>query len=229
MNFNIQEDDKTLVIKSTNKLKVIAMGFTARNQEQMKKNLEALKKEGIEYPSSFPQVYPCIKNVLDSGDEIDVLSENTCGEVEYLILKIKNELFIGVGSDHADKKIEKKSILYSKNICPKPFKNLFWRYSQVRDHWDDLIIRSWQKDGNEFIKYQDSSVSNILQPSHVLKSISSCMDDNEDYIIFCGSVANITGRYIYGEEFIYEIEDPILKRNIKGSYKINNICKVMNQ
>ena len=37
MDFNIQKDDKTLVIKSTNKLKVIAMGFTARNQEQMKK------------------------------------------------------------------------------------------------------------------------------------------------------------------------------------------------
>ena len=203
-----------------------AMGFTARDQEQMKKNLKALDKMGISYPKEFPQLYPCQKYLLTPKSEIEVVSENTCGEVEYIILKKSEEYFIGVGSDHADKVVEKNSIINSKQLCAKHYSKEFWRLEDVIDHWDDIIIRSYQKEvnGKDKLLYQEGHLYQILSVKDTIQFVEKKLKNKEEYIVFGGSIASHLD-VIYGEEFYYEMEDPQLSRKIKSSYKINNICK----
>ncbi|MDO5037300.1 MAG: DUF2848 family protein [Tissierellia bacterium] len=203
-----------------------AMGFTARNQEQMRKNLKALEDSGISYPSSFPQIYPCQRNLLTTDSSIEVVAPTTCGEVEYVILRLDGDYYIGVGSDHADKELEKVSIINSKQVCSKPFVEKFWKYSEVRPHWDDMILRSYQRlEDGQTILYQEGSVKDMLHPDEIIKELSTFYKEEDDYLVFSGSIANLIGRFEYGDEFIYELEDPVWSRSIKGKYEVVNINK----
>ena len=220
----IGKDNHSVSSKQLN-IPVFAMGFTARNTEQMKKNLKALENQGIKYPNSFPQVYPCQRYILSDEREIEVVSDKTCGEVEFLLLILKEGIFIGVGSDHADKEIEKISIIKSKQLCAKHYANAFWRYEDVKDHWDRLILRSYQRDSQgEYSLYQEGEVKNILTPESIMSFLEKegILPDKEA-IIFSGSVAAIGGT-VYGEKFRYELEDPVLQRKICSEYDVLNIA-----
>lgn len=228
LKYKVELLDGSIKIIDREYMPLIAMGFTARNQEQMRKNLKALEDAGISIPDSFPQIYPCQNYLLSQDEEIEVVSDMTCGEVEFVILKTTEGIFIGVGSDHADKEVEKESIINSKQLCAKPFTNHFWDYDEIKNHWDNIILRSEQREveKGELVKYQDNTVANILHPDTVLKAIEDKYGEDYEAIIFSGSVANVTGRFIYGVEFKYEIEDPICNRKINGKYKIKNIYKL---
>lgn len=214
-------DEKYDISLPIEDINLIAMGFTARNQEQMEKNLNALKREGIEFPDDFPQVYRISRLLATDEDFIEVVSDSTCGEVEYLILKHGDKHYIGVGSDHADKELEKSSIINSKQICGKPHSVNFWKYDEIKEHWDTLILRSWQETAGEEVLYQENTVANILEPEKIIKKVEEKITG--DYLVFSGSVANLTGYFIYGDRFRYEIYDPIINRSISGVYNIVNL------
>jgi hypothetical protein len=53
------------------------------------------------------------------------------------------EVFVGVGSDHTDRALERLSIPAAKQACPKVAGTAVWRLDEVEDHWDRLELRAW--------------------------------------------------------------------------------------
>lgn len=217
----LHKKDEILNVKLKVK-NVYAMGFTARNQEAMLRNLKSLKSLNVKIPKRIPSVYPLIKNIIDLSDEIEVVSNDTCAEVEFLIIIQNEDIYIGIGSDHSDKVLESESISKSKQICPKHFHTELWDYKDVKNHWDELEIGSYYYKDGEKIVFQKGFVKDMLHPDTVIDELKNRYDDINKIIVYSGSIANLTG-FIYGEKFEYYLNDPVLNRKLKTNYKINVI------
>ena len=70
-------------------------------------------------PSSVPVFYRnAVTNVVQT-DRLEVLGPDTSGEVEPVIVALDDGLWIGLGSDHTDRKAETMGIALSKQLCGK--------------------------------------------------------------------------------------------------------------
>ena len=129
--------------------KMLNAGYTARDQAQIEGHMEEMRKEGIAVPKSIPVFFPKITDRITTADKIEVLADKTTsGEVEFVLLFDQDKVYVGVGSDHTDRKLEQHNILAAKQMCANVISAEVWRYEEVKDHWDDLILRSWvEKDG----------------------------------------------------------------------------------
>ena len=78
------------------------------------------------------------------ADGIEVTGDNTSGEAEFIIARIDGENWVGIGSDHTDRELEKQGITIAKQICDKPMGGDFWRYSEVAD-WGTLRRASTER------------------------------------------------------------------------------------
>ena len=90
---------------------MINAGYVGRNQDEVRRHIEELAAKGIPAPKSTPVLFPkaCRSLVLD--DLIEVYGEETSGELEYVLLvQDENDVDVGLGSDHTDRKLEETDI-----------------------------------------------------------------------------------------------------------------------
>ncbi|MGP1685169.1 MAG: DUF2848 family protein, partial [Giesbergeria sp.] len=157
--------------------------------------------------------------LLTTEDEITVVSELSSGEIEYVLLRKGGEMWVTVGSDHTDRDVETKSIPGSKQMYAKVLAPECWLFADVADHWDRLILRCWVYKGAERALYQEAPLASILGPQEVLEKMPALGEAKEDgVVLFSGTVATKSG-LVYGDSFELEIEDPVLKRSIRHSYR----------
>ena len=78
-----------------------------------------------------------------------MIGENSSGEVEYILLKTDNRIWVGVGSDHTDRAIEHIGITIAKQLCDKPIAMTFWLLEEVEAHWERLALKSYIEDGGK--------------------------------------------------------------------------------
>ncbi len=88
------------------------------------------------------------------------------GEVEAVLWKHDGELYVGVGSDHTDRKLETVGITLSKQVCAKPVSTTIWPWREVSAHWDELLLRSSLPATGEV--YQEGAVSGLRRPDELL-------------------------------------------------------------
>lgn len=200
--------------------KVLAIGFAGRDKEKVMEHIHELEEIGVAPPESIPILYPCADELVTQEDYIQVLEGETSGEVEFVILVQDDRIYIGLGSDHTDRSLEAVSIAKSKQVCLKPIAKEIWPYDEVKDHWDDLILRSWQKASTDEEKlYQDGKVSEILRIEEIIAEVKKTYTDVNNMIMFSGTVPVLNG-FVYGTNFRCELKDEILGRTIKHEYAI---------
>lgn len=197
-------------------------GYVGRNQEEVRKHVRELAAKGVPAPSSTPALYAVGCHCLYAGDEIDVYGDETSGEAEY-VLFVKNEktVYIGLGSDHTDRFLEKTDIPRSKQICPNVVVPQIWALDDVAGHWDDIMLRSYVvKDGKEVL-YQEGTLGAIFSPGQLMKFVAEKTGTNlDDTILFSGTLSLKTGDFLYGEEFRAEMIDSRLNRTLELTYTI---------
>lgn len=71
-------------------------------------------------------------------------------------------------SDHTDRDLETESILKSKQAAPNIVSKRAWRFNDVRDHWDDIELRTWNTHDGESNSYQEATLGEILPPDEIL-------------------------------------------------------------
>ncbi len=71
-----------------------------------------------------------------------MVGESSGGEVEFVLLQHGGRLWVGAGSDHTDREVEKYGVTVSKQMCEKPIASTFWAYDDVAPHWDRLLLRA---------------------------------------------------------------------------------------
>jgi len=199
---------------------LIIAGWTGRNRAAVEQHIAELAAVGVQRPPSVPCFYRLGPNLLTQADAIDVVGSRSSGEVEFVLISLANGLHVGVGSDHTDRHVEAYSVTVSKQMCPKPLGRELWRFADVSEHWDDLMLRSWvTRDGTRDL-YQEGSVGKILTASElIVRFLGRQGVLPAGKAMFCGTLAAI-GAIRGGERFEIELHDPVRNRSLKHTYLV---------
>jgi hypothetical protein len=199
-------------------------GWTGRDQEELQKHIDELEKEGIEAPDKFPVVYPKPYHLLTTLTDIEVVSEKTSGEAEFVLFRQDDETYVGVGSDHTDRDLETESIVTAKSVCPNVMGETLWLFDDVADHWDEIELRSWTDTDGERVLYQEATLEAILPPADLFDLVSEeTTEPVEHTAIFSGSIGTETEDLVHGDSFEVELHDPVLERSLSVEYDVSTL------
>jgi len=190
---------------------LVIAGWTGRDEAALRKHIRELEELGVKPPKSTPIFYRVAADLLTTGNEIQVSGPDTSGEVEVVLLAKRDGLWVTVGSDHTDRKAETIGVSLSKQLCAKPIAKDAWRYDDVKDHWERLVLRSWA-DGE---LYQEGPVTAMRSPEDLLGRYSL----NPGWVMFCGTLA-AKGGIRPAQVFRMELEDPVRRRKLAHEYRI---------
>jgi hypothetical protein len=148
-----------------------------------------------------------------------VLGQDSSGEVEPVVVATADGLWIGIGSDHTDRKAEAAGIALSKQLCGKPIGRQLWFYADVEGHWDDLVLRSWAAIDGTRVLYQESAVSSLRTPRDLIRKFASADTLPPGMLMFCGTPGAIGG-IRPAARFEMELHDPVLNRSLTHAYDV---------
>lgn len=163
-----------------------------------------------------PRIYPIAGWALTTASVIGAQGAHTSGEAE-VVLVVADDLYIGVGSDHTDRDLERVSIPWSKQVCPNVLGGRVWRFSDVADHWDACVLGS-TVDGED---YQLVGVDAFLSPPDVLGVLRDrAAVPDSGLVVFCGTIASLSGELGFGREWSCWLTDPVLGRDLTVGYRV---------
>lgn len=197
------------------------IGFAGREIEKTMEHIRELEAIGVPAPKNIPTIYTCSTSTLTQDASISVIGSKSSGEVEFILLKHHGRIYVGIGSDHTDRAMESYSVSKSKGVCEKPVGTVLWEYEDVKDHWDDLEMRSWyrQDEHSDEVLYQEGTAESILPLDKLMEAAERDYPDIEDCIIFSGTVPLKVGM-VYGTHFRAEIRDLKLGRKLELEYDV---------
>lgn len=198
---------------------LIVAGWTGRDEAALRHHIEELAAIGVPRPSSVPVFYRAATANLTQSSRLQVLGPDTSGEVEPVIVALNDGLWLGLGSDHTDRKAETMGIALSKQLCGKPLANVLWPLDEVADHWDRLILRAFATIDGQRVKYQEGPLSAMRHPSDLIAKIKPHASLSPGTIMLCGTLGAIGG-IRPATRFEMVLEDPVLSRSMSHAYDI---------
>ena len=126
-----------------------------------------------------PHAGVCFRSryLLTSEAAIEVQGAQTSGEVEFVALRHSGEIYISVGSDHNDRSLGEMTTTMLGKVCdsakmkqlaPAAVASKAWLYEEIKDHWDDIVLRSYVTVDGERTMLQEFSLSNLLDLTYYM-------------------------------------------------------------
>ena len=204
---------------------VVIAGWTGRDETALNAHIKELAELGIAQPKSVPMFYRVSATLLTTRKVVQVVGREATGEIEAVLWKQDGSLYVGVGSDHTDRKLEAVGITLSKQLCPKPISKNVWPWTEVAPHWDQVILRSRLACGEI---YQEGPASGLRRPDELLALYESREGSlPAQSLMFCGTLA-VHGSIRFTNEMYLELVDPVLKRKIEHRYSLDVLPIVEN-
>ena len=216
--FTIDAQDTTTPLTLSIDRAVIA-GWTGRDPVARDKHIAELEAIGIARPASTPIYYRVAARRLAITDSIEVSGGDSSGEVEFVLIGWQGRIFVGVGSDHTDRKVEAYSVTVSKQMCDKPMAPVLWELEDVAGHWDQMILRSYAWIDGARVLYQEGTLDAMLPVADLIQRGFGDKGLPDGCAMFGGTFA-AKGGIRPASRFEYELEDPVLKRKIGGGYDV---------
>ena len=198
----------------------IIAGWTGRDIAAMEKHIKELEEIGVARPATTPIYYRIGASRLTTADAIQAAGGESSGEVEFVMVRIDGKLWIGVGSDHTDRKVETYNITVSKQMCDKPVATALWPWEEVADHWDSLILRSHAVIGGKRELYQEGKVAAMRMPLELIEGYNRGQGSFDDGSIMFGGTLAAKGGIRPAERFEFELLDETLGRKITHGYNV---------
>jgi hypothetical protein len=202
--------------------KLIIAGWTGRDVAALERHIAELAAIGVKRPKTTPNFYRVSSSLLTTNDAIEVLGDHSSGEVECVVYSFNDGLWIGVGSDHTDRKAEAFGVSLSKQMCAKPVSRELWRFADVAPHWDRLMLRSYIGVAGKRRLYQEGSAAAMRSVPELIKLYGGDVALRNGTAMFCGTLA-VHGAITPSESFAVELEDPVLRRKMTHSYRVQNL------
>lgn len=199
---------------------IVIAGWAGRDAASIEHHIEELAALGIPRPSTTPLYYRVSERTLTQGSRLTVLGPDSSGEVEPVVVAMADGLWIGIGSDHTDRKAEASGIALSKQLCGKPVGPQLWSYAEIEGHWDQLMLRSWATIDGKRVLYQESAVASLRTPRDLIRRHTGAETLPAGTLMFCGTPGAIGG-IRPGSRFEMELHDPVLKRSLVHAYDID--------
>ena len=202
---------------------LVIAGWTGRDRASVEKHIAELEAIGVKRPREVPVFYRLAASLLTSAREVEVVGEHSSGEVEFLLVGAPEGLYVGVGSDHTDRKVETYGVTVSKQMCPKPLAPELWAFAELDPHWDRLVLRSHVTRGGRRRLYQEGEVTQMLAPLELLRRLSGSAELAAGTAMFCGTLP-VRGDIGGGERFEIELHDPVKGRSLKHEYTVRELA-----
>jgi hypothetical protein len=199
---------------------LLNVGYAGRNRATVEHHLDELAKIGVARPRHVPTAYPVANSLATTSHHIQVQHNDTSGEVEYVVIVAGEELYVTVGSDHSDRKLEQRSVPLAKQACPNIVAPEAWRYRDVERHWDDLVLRSWVSRKGDWFLYQEASLSELLPVEDLLDLSRQVLGDLPTGLILFSGTVPAKGGLICGDAYRIELEDPRAGKKIDHEYTV---------
>jgi hypothetical protein len=196
---------------------LVVAGWTGRDKAAVEKHIAELEAIGVKRPATTPIFYRASAVRVTTGDSIEALGNASSGEAEFVLLQHGGRLWVGSGSDHTDREVEKYGVSVSKQMCDKPIATDFWAYDEIAPHWDRLILRAHISEGGARKLYQEGAVTAMLDPLVLIEQFAGKKVLPEATLMFCGTLA-AHGGVRAADVFEFELEDPVLGRKISHRY-----------
>jgi len=219
LSFRTHHDGKFENQPITLRSAVIA-GWTGRDPIAREKHIVELEALGVARPKSTPIYYRVSAARLTTSSQIEATGEDSSGEVEVVLIRDAERLWLGVGSDHTDRKVETYCVTFSKQMCDKPIAPELWAFDEVSDHWDSLVLRSWIDEAGERRLYQEGTAATMLPPDAIIAGFALNGSLPEGTAMFCGTLA-AQGGIRASTRFTFELFDPLRARRITHAYDIS--------
>jgi Protein of unknown function (DUF2848) len=199
---------------------LVIAGWTGRDVAALTHHIEELKAIGVQPPSRVPLYYRVAAQMLTQADRIQVLGDDTSGEVEPVLVGAADRLWVTVGADHTDRKLESYGVAVSKQVCPKVLCRTAWRFEEVEPHWDKLLLRSFISEGGKKVPYQEGPLATIRAPRELIAGWRNGEKRlPAGTVMFCGTLPAL-GAIRSSSRFEMEIEDPVLGRKLAHAYDV---------
>jgi hypothetical protein len=218
LTFTIDAQDTTTPLTLSIDQAVIA-GWTGRDPVARDKHIAELEAIGIARPATTPIYYRVSARRLTTEDSIEVCGGDSSGEVEFVLIGWQGRIFVGLGSDHTDRKVESYSVTVSKQMCDKVMASVLWELEDVIGHWDQMILRSFAWIGGKRELYQEGTLDAMLSVSELIARGFEGGRLPDGCAMFGGTFA-AKGGIRPASRFEYELEDPVLKRSIHHAYDV---------
>jgi len=198
---------------------MVIAGWTGRDTAAVEEHIAELEAIGIQRPATTPCFYRASASLLTHAPSIQVLGGDSSGEAECFMLAAGGDLWVGIGSDHTDRKVEAYDVTVSKQMCPKPIGAGLWRHADVASHWDELILRSYATTLGERRLYQEGSIAALKPPTELI-SLYRSGGNLEDGTLMFGGTVPVIGDVGPAGRFEVEIFDPVRDTSLTHAYNL---------
>lgn len=203
---------RTLAVRA-----LVVSGLTGRDTAAVEHHLRELAAIGVKAPASIPAYFRNARSLITHATAIEVLGPDTSGEVEFVLVGMEDGLWVGLGSDHTDRRVEATAIDVSKQLCAKVIAPHLWRFDDIADHWDSLTLHAWIEEGGALTPYQDGTVATIRRPEELIAGYTGGAPLPVGTVMFGGTFGAIGG-IRPSPRFEMELTDPVLGRSIRHGY-----------
>jgi len=200
--------------------RLVIAGWTGRDRAALEKHIAELEALGVKRPATTPIFYRASAARLTTDESIEALGAASSGKAEFVLLRHGDRLWVGAGSDHTDREVEKYGVSVSKQMCEKPIAQAFWAYDEIAPHWDKLMLRSYVSGARTL--YQEGPVTAMLDPLPLIEQFRGKAGLDEGTLMFCGTLA-AQGGVRPSDVFEFELDEPVLGRKIHHRYRVRNL------
>lgn len=204
MDFVVMGSDEPLSVRPE---RLVVAGYTARDQASVARHIEELAAIGVPPPPAVPMFYDLDPALLSTDAHVEVGGAATSGEVEPVVVRHRGTYYLGVGSDHTDREIERTDIAASKAACPKPVGGDLVEIGTDLSFpgWDAIEARS-DVDGRP---YQAGAVSSLRHPAELVERMTATLGEIAgDLVLFCGTFALLGGTFVHGDTWSLSLSLP---------------------
>jgi hypothetical protein len=198
---------------------LVIAGWTGRSRDAVEAHIRELEAIGVPRPRSVPLFYRVAASNLTSAPRVEVVGGASSGEVEFVLVSADDGLWVGVGSDHTDRELEKRSVAASKQVCVKPVGTSFWRYEDVAAHWDALELRSHVGPAGGTRLYQHGSVGAIRAPQDLIERYCGAATLPVGTAMYGGTLP-VHGAVGFADRYELELIDPVRGRTLRHVYEV---------
>lgn len=204
----------------------IVAGWAGRDLAAIEHHIQELEALGVPRPSAVPLYYRVAENQLTQAPRIQVVGPHSSGEVETLVFMADGQMYVSLTSDHTDRKLESHSVALSKQLCAKPVATAAWRFADVADHWDELVIRSYIQENGSEVLYQEGALDSLRTPADLIAGYpSGGAGLPKGCAMSCGTVGAIGGIRT-SSSFTMELFDPRKRRSLRHRYAIDVLPEI---
>lgn len=210
--------------------RIANLGMASREppaSDVLEAQLKSMADAGVSRPPERPTIVPKPAHLITTSRTIQVNAANTAGESEFVLFPQADRTYVGVGNDHKDRDLDRGTMHKANSSCPSVVSDHVWVLDEIRDHWDELELRSWVEVDGALREHQRATLLEFMEPETILERVDRrTRQPIRGTAIWSGTVSvgeaviDPFPEVISGPFYLVQLYDPVLERRLLSQYDV---------